>query len=89
MIQSFHDDTTKALFDRKQVRKIPAELAAQAARRLAYLDAAMRIEDLYVPPSNHFHRVGKRFAISVNKQWRITFDWAPSGPSEVRFEDYH
>ena len=80
MIQSFADDTTKALFQKKQVRRIPIELATKAARRLAYLNAANRLEDLYQPPSNDFHRLGKRFAISVNKQWRITFDWTANGP---------
>jgi proteic killer suppression protein len=89
MIQGFADATTEALFEKKPVRKIPVELATQAARRLAYLHAATRIEDLYQPPSNGFHKVGKRFAIKVNAQWRITFSWTPSGPADVLFEDYH
>ena len=89
MIQGFADATTEALFEKKQVIKIPVELATQAARRLAYLHAATRIEDLYRPPSNGFHKVGKRFAIKVNAQWRITFSWTPSGPADVLFEDYH
>lgn len=89
MIQSFSDETTKALWARIPLRRIPVELQNQAHKRLRYLNAAVRIEDLYIPPSNHFHAVGKRFAISVNKQWRITFSWTPAGPSEVQFEDYH
>ena len=89
MILSFADANTRALFEKKQVRKIPVELALQAARRLAYLDAATCVADLYKPPSNKFHKIGKRFAISVNTQWRITFAWTPSGPAEVLFEDYH
>jgi proteic killer suppression protein len=48
-----------------------------------------RIEDLYIPPSNHFHAVGQRFAIRVNRQWRITFHWTDAGPSDVLLEDYH
>jgi proteic killer suppression protein len=89
MILSFADNTTKALWERTPVRKIPVELQAQAYKRLSYLNAATRIEDLYVPPSNHFHRVGKRFAIRVNLQWRISFNWTEAGPSEARFEDSH
>jgi toxin HigB-1 len=89
MIQSFSDDLTKQLFDRIHVRRLPAPLQQQAYKRLSYLNAAKRLEDLYIPPSNHFHSVGDRFSIRVNMQWRITFRWTESGPMEVRFEDYH
>jgi len=89
MIQGFSDETTKALWERKPNRRIPVELQNQAFKRLSYLNAAIRIADLYLPPSNHFHSVGKRFAIRLNKQWRITFAWLPTGPTEVLFEDYH
>jgi len=89
VIQSFAGDTTRQIWEGIPVRRIPAELQLQARKRLSYLNAATRIEDLYIPPSNHFHAVGKRYAIRVNRQWRITFNWSDSGPSEVLFEDYH
>jgi len=89
MIQGFADETTRALWHRRPVRRIPVGLQDQAFKRLSYLNAAARIEDLYQPPSNHFHSVGKRFAIRVNRQWRISFLWTSTGPSDVRFEDYH
>ena len=89
MIQGFADDTTKALWERQPVRRIPVELQNQAFKRLSYLNAAVNIEDLYAPPSNHFHAVGKRFVLRVNLQWRLTFAWTPNGPADVRFEDYH
>lgn len=89
MIQSFADETTEALWQRKRLRRIPIELQDQAFKRLSYLHAATCIEDLHQPPSNHFRSVGKHFAIRVNKQWRLTFVWTPSGPTQVRFEDYH
>lgn len=89
MIQSFADDTTKLLWKGAPVRRIPTELRRQALKRLGYLNAAKRLEDLYVPPSNHFHGVGRRFAIRVNLQWRITFAWTDAGPTDVLFEDYH
>lgn len=89
MIQSFADETTRHLAEGQPVRKVPAELAKQAYKRLAYLAAATRLESLYIPPSNHLHAVGKRYAIRVNMQWRITFIWTASGPADVLFEDYH
>jgi proteic killer suppression protein len=89
VIQSFADDTTRQIWEGIPVRRVPAELQQQARKRLSYLNAATRIEDLYIPPSNHFHAVGRRYAIRVNRQWRITFNWSDSGPSEVLLEDYH
>jgi len=54
-------------------------LAQKARRRLELLNAVQRIEDLYFPPSNQFHVLEgfnlKRYAIWVNKQWRISFVW--------------
>ncbi len=89
VILSFTGDTTRQIWEGIPVRRVPAELQQQARKRLSYLNAATRIEDLYIPPSNHFHAVGRRYAIRVNRQWRITFNWSDSGPSEVLLEDYH
>lgn len=89
MIQSFADDPTKQIWEGKSVRRIPADLQRQALKRLTFLNLAKRLEDLYIPPSNHFHAVGDRYAIRVNLQWRITFGWSEAGPVAVCFEDYH
>lgn len=89
MILGFADETTRQIWTGDPVRRIPVELQRQALKRLGYLNAAKRIDDLHQPPSNHFHAVGKRYAIRVNAQWRITFAWTDAGPNEVLFEDYH
>ncbi len=89
MILGFADDNTHRIWEGTPVRRLPLELQTQARKRLSYLNAATRIEDLYLPPSNHFHAVGQRFAIRVNRQWRITFHWTDAGPSDVLLEDYH
>ncbi|MBI4625739.1 MAG: type II toxin-antitoxin system RelE/ParE family toxin [Verrucomicrobia bacterium] len=91
MIQSFADETTERLWRGSPVRRIPVDLQRQALKRLGYLHAAQRLEDLYAPPSNHFHALAgsDRYAIRVNLQWRITFTWTPVGPADVLFEDYH
>jgi proteic killer suppression protein len=91
MLQSFSDVTTKQIWKGQAVRRIPTDLQRQALKRLTYLNAAKRLEDLYQPPSNRFHALKGtgRYSISVNMQWRITFTWTEAGPSEVLFEDYH
>ena len=91
MIQSFADEITEHLASGRFVRKLPGELQRQALKRLNFLKLAQRIEDLYIPPSNHFHTLGNqgRYAIRVNMQWRITFRWSEAGPIDGLFEDYH
>jgi toxin HigB-1 len=91
MIQSFADERTEQIWKGVAVRRLPADLQRQALKRLGYLHAATRLDDLYQPPSNHFHVLAgsRRYAIRVNLQWRITFAWTEAGPSDVLFEDYH
>lgn len=56
-----------------------SKLTQKVRRRLELLNAAQRIEDLYFPPSNQLHALEgfepKRYAIWINKQWRISFIW--------------
>ena len=91
MILSFADKTTEELANGRAPRGIPMPLAKQAAKRLAYLAAATRIEDLFIPPSNRFHALQgtERYSLWVNDQWRITFTWTDAGPQDAKFEDYH
>jgi proteic killer suppression protein len=68
-------------------------LVKKAKRRLDFLHDAVDLEDMYFPPSNKFHSLEgfnpTRYAISVDKQWRITFQWRDGNAYEVLFEDYH
>jgi proteic killer suppression protein len=91
MIQSFADEIPEHLANGRFVRKLSVELQRQALKRLNFLKLAQRLDDLYIPPSNHFHALGGkgRYAIRVNRQWRITFMWLSAGPTDVLFEDYH
>jgi len=62
-------------------------------RRLDYLNAAISLEDLRIPPSNRLHAlkgdlVGYH-SISVNMQWRITFIWRDGHAYDVKMIDYH
>ena len=65
----------------------------QARRRLLYLNQAVSLEDLRVPPSNHLEALkGSRkgqYSIRVNKQWRICFKWQRGHAFDVEITDYH
>lgn len=70
-------------------------IEAQAAKRLAILDAAPSLETLRALPSNRLEalkgdRAGQ-YSIRVNDQWRICFEWpdGQAGPSMVEIVDYH
>jgi len=81
------------LFNGESVPRIDSNLAKKIRRRLELLGAAKKIEDLYFPPSKQFHVLDgfnpKRYAIWVNKQWRISFLWINNNIHDVYFEDYH
>ncbi len=93
MIKSFKDKITENIFNSKRVTGIGAPLIKKAKRRLDFLHDAVDLEDMYFPPSNQFHSLQgfspTRYAIWVDKQWRITFEWHDGNAFEVLFEDYH
>lgn len=62
-------------------------------RKLWILDAATRINELRVPPSNrlealHGERKGQ-YSIRINQQWRICFRWKSGDAYDVEIVDYH
>jgi len=93
MIRSFGDTRTETIFQGQQVKRLDQELQRKALRRLRYIDAAERIEDLRTPPSNRLQKktgdLKDYYAIWVNDQWRIIFKWENGHAFDVRFLDYH
>ncbi len=95
VIISFKDKLTKAIFGDEKVSKVEKKLLKKARIRLDLLDNAERLEDMYFPPSNKFHALEgfnpARFAIRVDRQWRISFEWDEENGNahNVCFEDYH
>jgi len=92
VIRSFGDKRTEALFADDFVREFQG-MARRAKRKLEALNAASRLEDLKVPPSNRLEKLKgdlKDFhSIRVNDQWRVIFKWRAGDAQEVRIVDYH
>jgi toxin HigB-1 len=92
MIRSFGDKRTEALFRDEFVRQFQG-IARPAKRKLEAINAASRLEDLVVPPSNRLEKLKgdlKDFhSIRVNDQWRVIFKWINGEPHEVGIVDYH
>ncbi len=93
MIKSFADKRTEEIFKGTLVKKLDARVQKKILRRLRYIDAAERIEDLLVPPSNKLEKkegnLQEFYAIWVNTQWRIIFKWVGNEAHEVQLIDYH
>jgi len=93
VIKSFACKETERLFHGLRSRKLAHDIQERAVIRLAQLDAAVNIEDLRLPPSNHLEALaGKRtgqWSIRVNDQWRICFRFEADGVYDVEITDYH
>lgn len=50
MIKTFKDSDTEDLFSGEHVSRFPADVQSRVRRKLFAIDAAMRIEDLRMPP---------------------------------------
>jgi toxin HigB-1 len=92
MIRSFGEKRTAALFRDERVRQF-AGIARIAKRKLEAINAASRVEDLTVPPSNRLEKLRGNlqgfYSIRINDQWRVIFKWIDGEPHDVRIIDYH
>ncbi len=95
MIVSFKGQLAEDLFfDRHSAmtRRFPPTLREVARRKLQYLNAAVRIDDLRTPPGNRLESPKGDLAgfhsIRINDQWRVVFRWS-DGARDVQVVDYH
>jgi len=92
VIRSFGDKQTRALFADEFVGKFQGA-ARRAKRKLEALNAASRLEDLAVPPSNRLEKLKGDledfYSIRVNDQLRVIFKWQAGDAGEVKIVDYH
>lgn len=93
MITSTKGKHVEAVAAGKALKGFPADLVKVAQRKLAYIDAAVTLSDLRVPPGNRLEalkgdRAGQH-SIRINDQWRICFRWTNAGAEDVEIVDYH
>lgn len=93
MIKTFADRDTQELYRSGRAQRLPPDIARRAARKLEYLELAMRVDDLKVPPGNRLHALtGDRsgqYSISINDQWRVCFRFENGDAYDVEICDYH
>jgi len=97
VIRSFRDDGTEDVFNGSSTkaarRTCPTSVWRVAGRKLDLLEAAVRLEDLRIPPGNRLEALtGDRrgqHSIRINDQYRICFVWKNGGAEAVEITDYH
>ena len=93
MIKSFSGKRAAAIFSGHAVRRLPIKIQGRARAKLLAIDAAVRLEDLRVPPGNRLEALrGNRsgfHSIRINEQWRICFRWRDGEAWDVEIVDYH
>ena len=96
MINSFGNKTTENIFNgisNKKTRSLPNEIIGIIQRKLDYINAAVELNDLKVPPAIRLEKLKGNLkeyhSIRINDQFRIIFIWESMGTSEVQVIDYH
>jgi proteic killer suppression protein len=93
MIRSFGDRKTQRFYTTGKSRHYPPTVQTRAVMRLTQLDAATRLDDVRLPPSNRLETLkGDRkgqWSIRINNQWRVCFRFAGGDAFDVEIVDYH
>ena len=87
-----HSRSLKRLVETGDTSGIRADWLPRVQRILSALNIAAAPEELNMP-SYGWHRLkGNRsgtFAVTVSRNWRVTYRWDDLGPYDVTLEDYH
>lgn len=74
------------------MRRVDPKHADKITRILRRLQNANDPKDMDVPGLDFHPLTGDqsgRFAVKVDKNWRITFGWSDADAIDVDYEDYH
>jgi toxin HigB-1 len=93
MIVSVKDRRIADIMAGRSPPRFPPDLVRPAQKAVRALEAADKLEDLRLPPSNRLEalrgdRAGQ-WSIRINLQWRLCFHWGEGGAEDVEITDYH
>jgi len=92
MIKSFKHKGFKKYFLTGSVSGIQAQHQRKLCMQLAAIDTAHKIEDINLPGFKLHPLKGERngiWSITVNGNWRITFEFIDGNAYILNYEDYH
>ena len=92
MIESFRSKDLRKFWTKGDAGGVRPDWRKRVTLILSALDVAALPEEMNLPGFG-FHRLGAgmadRYAVTVSRNWRITFGWSASNATEVDLEDYH
>ena len=92
MIRSFRSKALKRFWTRSDASGLRPEWARKVERQLAILDQAARPEDMNAITFGFHALTGDlagRYAVTVSRNWRLTFAFEGQDAVDVDLEDYH
>lgn len=92
MIKSLRHKGLRKFFETGSTSGIQASHAKRLRMQLATLDTALTIEDMDIPGFRLHPLKGQmrgRWSVSVNGNWRLTFEFQDGNADVVDYEDYH
>nr|MBL8456591.1 type II toxin-antitoxin system RelE/ParE family toxin [Zoogloeaceae bacterium] len=92
MIKTFRHKGLRLLFETGSTSGVQATHAKRLRMQLAALDTARTIEDMDIPGFRLHPLKGERrgcWSITVNGNWRVTFEFKDGNAYVLGYEDYH
>jgi proteic killer suppression protein len=92
MIKSFRHKGLRRLYETGSTSGVQDSHAKRLRMQLAALDTAQAVEDMDIPGFRLHPLKGAmrgRWSISVNGNWRITFEFQDGNAYVLDYEDYH
>jgi proteic killer suppression protein len=92
MIKSFKHKGLRLFFEKGSSSGIQPKHAKKLRMQLAAIHSANQIEDINVPGFSLHKLKGDRsniWSITVNGNWRVTFEFKDSNAYILNYEDYH
>ncbi|QGX39839.1 type II toxin-antitoxin system RelE/ParE family toxin [Permianibacter aggregans] len=92
MIKSFQHKGLELLFRTGSTKGVQAAYANKLRRQLSALDHATKPDDLDLPGWRLHPLKGRakgRWSLTVNGNWRVTFEFKDGDAYVIDYEDYH
>jgi proteic killer suppression protein len=92
MIKSFKHEGLKKFFESGTTAGIQAKHERRLKMQLAAIDTATVLDDIDLPGFKLHALKGKRdgiWSITVNGNWRVTFEFKDGNAFILNYEDYH
>ena len=92
MVKSFKHKGLKKFYETGSTKGIQSNHVRKLRMQLAALDTAQSIEDMDIPGYRLHHLKGSRkglWSITVNGNWRLTFEFVDGNVHILNYEDYH